>query len=560
MAEIATRYRSAAALQDSLAADALADARTWNQIEVSGRTSDIGQVRAAAGLEAGARVAQEYAKSLASKYRKSADALPTICGTAQDATYRGALYAARSKQSLLRRVARYSAAGTIAGAQFMEAQVRRERQYRDISLRNLADVDFAEDLAVRNAIEELRDQARIQLTDAQVQEWGFDRMVAAALRASEAAIATQRETDELEQRRDEAWSITLEYTTLNTQLYRELLALERAELDYARIVERGLVLFDRYRQLQEQRGATLQLVGSPSTVFAWSNQLSQAEASLNTARAKLWEWLVALEYYAVRPFVDLRIQLLLAQNPYQFEDIAAQLDRLSGECGGGRASYASAVVSLAEAMGYTADVRDSVTGDVTPAQQAFQAALARGDVSVGRRVRLGSTLFGSDLWSLDSLWSGSLSIDIERFPNLAASCNARLFSVDIAVVGDFREGELPVVRLVYAGTSKLRSCQADIRDYIDSVGPESTSFREVTSFEMEGQGIAPVADVGDFAQPPNLTSGNATLQGLPLASDYIVMIERDLGDNANISWDRLEDVLVRFNFSYQDPYPQSECN
>lgn len=560
MAEIAARYRSAAALQDSLAADALADARAWNQIEVSGRNSDIGQLRAAAGLEGGAQIAQEGGNYLANRYRELADKLPAMAGTAQDAVYRGALYTARNKGSFLRNFARLAAAATIAGAGFMETSVRRERQYRDINLRNLANVDFAEDLDVRNAIEELRDQARMQLTDAQVQEWGFDRMVAAALRASEAAIATQRETEELERRRDEAWSITLEYTTLNTQLYRELLALERAELDYARIVERGLLLFDRYRQLQEQRGATLQLVGSPSTVFAWSNQLSQAEASLNTARSALWEWLVALEYYAVRPFVDLRIQLLLAQNPYQFEDIAAQLGRLSRECGGGQASYASAVVSLAEAMGFTADARDSVTGDVTPAQEAFLAALARGDVSVGRRVRLGSTLFGADLWSLDSLWSGSLSIDIERFPNLAASCNARLFSVDIAVVGDFREGELPVVRLVYAGTSKLRSCQADIRDYIDSVGPESTTFREVTSFEMAGQGIAPVADVGDFAQPPNLTSGNTTLQGLPLASEYIVMIERDLGDNANIAWDRLEDVLVRFNFSYQDPYPQSECN
>lgn len=560
MAAIAARYQAAAMLQDGLANDAAADARAWNQIAVSGLNSDIGQLRAAAGLEATARVAQEAGNFLANRFRESADALPSICGTAQDASYRGALYAARNKRSYTRNFARLAAAGVSAGADFMATSVGRERQYRDINLRQLADVDFAADLSVRNAIEELRDQARVQLTDAQVQEWGFDRMVAAALRASEAALATERELLELERRRDDAWSITLEYTTLNTQLYRELLALERAELDYARIVERGLLLFDRYRQLQEQRGATLQLVGSPSTVFAWANQLSQAEASLNTARSALWEWLVALEYYAVRPFVDLRIQLLLAQNPYQFEDIAAQLDRLSTECGGGQVSYASAVVSLAEAMGFTADARDSVTGGITPAQNAFQAALARGDVSVGRRVRLGSTLFGADLWSLESLWSGSLSIDIERFPNLAASCNARLFSVDLAVVGEFSGEELPVVRLVHAGTSKLRSCQANIRDYIDSVGPESTTFREVTSFEMEGRGIAPVADIGTFAEPPNLTTGNTTLQGLPLASEYIVMIERAQGDNANIPWDRLEDVLIRFTFSYQDPYPQSECN
>ena len=334
--------------------------------------------------------------------------------------------------------------------------------------------------------------------------------------------------------------------------------MNRAELAYDQLAVRSELLAARRDQLIEQRAQINLMIGSPAAVFMWANRLERAEGSLNRARTALWDWLVALEYYAVRPFVDLRIQLLLAQNPYQFEDIASQLRRLQGECGGEQ-NYASVTVSLADAMGYDVDQLDPVSGEVVPASVAFRSALGRGDVAVGRRVRLGSMLFGADLWSLPSLWAGTIDIDIERFPNLATSCNARLYSVDLAVVGDVGEEVRPTVQMVHSGASELRSCQPDLRDYLDSVGPDATSFDLVTRFEAQPRVVGPLSDVGEFASPPDLESGNETLRGLPFAAEYVVLIDRALGDNQDVRWSELEDVLVRFNFTYQDPFPRSEC-
>src|SRR5690606_21208134 len=95
------------------------------------------------------------------------------------------------------------------------------------------------------------------------------------------------------------------------------------ELAYARIVQRAQMLEGRLRNLAAQRQMLNLNLGSPSVVFRWATQLEQAENRLERAKDKLMDWVVALEYLAVRPFMDARLQVLLARNTAQLIAIAA---------------------------------------------------------------------------------------------------------------------------------------------------------------------------------------------------------------------------------------------
>ena len=66
--------------------------------------------------------------------------------------------------------------------------------------------------------------------------------------------------------------------------------------------------------------------------------------------------------------------------------------------------------------------------------------------------------------------------------------------------------------------------------------------------------VSPVAGVNEF--PLNL---NQTLGGLPLASQYTVLIDTTAGQNEDIDWSRLEDVKLRVEYGYQDLFPAGQC-
>ena len=52
---------------------------------------------------------------------------------------------------------------------------------------------------------------------------------------------------------------------------------------------------------------------------------------------------------------------------------------------------------------------------------------------------------------------------------------------------------------------------------------------------------------------------NTSLAGLPLASEYTVLIDTNIGENAGFDWTKLEDVRLRLTYSYQDVFPEGQC-
>jgi hypothetical protein len=131
-----------------------------------------------------------------------------------------------------------------------------------------------------------------------------------------------------------------------------------------------------------------------------------------------------------------------------------------------------------------------------------------------------------------------------------------MVSFDVSLIGELGAGQ-PVVTLLYDGTSQVRSCQPDIDAYVQSIGGSKwTKFGSTTLFNTPGRAASPNAGLNGYLPGNN---GNVTLDGLPLASEYTVLIDTTVGDNARLDWTKLEDVRLRIRYGYQDLFAAGQC-
>src|SRR5690606_19774190 len=197
------------------------------------------------------------------------------------------------------------------------------------------------------------------------------------------------------------------------------------------------------------------------------------------------------------------------------------------------------------------DQEDAVTGEISSPSDRFLALLEEGAVPIDKRVRYSTDGTVGDLVSRGGILAASFSLDIDSFANLKLSCNARVDSLAVKLVGAGLADPLPTVNILYDGTSQLRSCQPDIEDLVELVGPEATVFDSVTSFRVAGRSVAPTAGINEFTDDVN-----TTLRGLPLVSEYTVLIDKSAGDNADIDWTQLQDIELSLTYSYQDIFAE----
>ena len=558
LASLVTNIGEQNTLRGDLAADASADASAWETIARNGVFEDYSRSLVANALDRSALAASTLGQSIADGANRSASALPAFAGTASDtqsAAYRTMLSAAALTKT---RVLKGLSVALRVGAAAAELGRQRGVFLRQVELEGLRDADIGSDLLVQQQIADLAAQAELSLTAAQIEEFQVDRLIGAMRRRAEAELAYERDKFELLERRDALLALMVDANTYDLYVLQTQLAGAQRALDIATISQRAELLTSRLEELQFQRDNILSLIGSPAVVFAWANRLAQAESQLDRAKAAMMDWLVALEYFAVRPFMDQRIQILLARNTYQLAEISAEMERLTAVCGGAN-NAVSVTVSLARLLGFTSPRLDSTDERTYTGNEQFLATLARADVSVSRQTRIGGALSDSAFWASDAVWAIEFPIDLDTFPNLASSCNAKVLSFDVALIGDELGEALPTVTLVHSGSSRMRSCQPDLADYVAQFGEGATRFNEVTRFRTQPRSISPVADVGGFSDGPDLERGNFTLGGLPLASDYVLVIDRSAGENPDIDWEQLEDIEVRVNFSFQDFFPRGEC-
>ncbi len=435
-----------------------------------------------------------------------------------------------------------------ATASSMAVDLEHEQALREAELTNLEQLPDLDALATEAELAELQKEIDVANLRNEKQVNALNALVEALRRNLELDLAHERDLQQLRDRRD-TWRLAL-VDLLRHQygVKQAMVTTRQREIAYFEVVQRAQLLEGRYLSLSARFSNLESLLGSPDVVFSFANRMSRAESRMDRARRSLEDWLVALEYYAVRPFVDQRLAILLARNPAQLEAIANEFLRLQRACGG-PVTIETVELSL----------RDDVLGmnfetTASPSER-FRTLLARAQRPVNRNVPLTASLTVGQRLDQGNVLSTNFPLDLERFANLSRTCNAKLESVAVQLVGEGFTGQ-PVVSVVHEGNGQLRSCQPGIDTLVKALGPGTTAFASITPFKTSGRAVAPIAALGSFG--PQQT-WNATLEGLPLAAGYTVLIDLTHPSNAAQPWAQLDDVRLQFRYSYQDVFPEGQC-
>jgi hypothetical protein len=306
------------------------------------------------------------------------------------------------------------------------------------------------------------------------------------------------------------------------------------------------------RRLQRQQIA--QLVAGPQAVFFAANGLSEAERELDRAKRKMNDWLVALEYAAVRPFYNERMSILLARNTYQLRAIADRLTDLEGQCGGATNEQSGTVSLRDDVLGLRTSQVDVVSGETLTPPARFRQTLAQSDIPASRSMRYTVSQTIDQVAANSALLVVNFNLGLTQFANLPLTCNAKLASIGLKLVGTGLGSGQPVATLIYGGSSQTYSCQPGIDAYVQTFGQGDTTFGSTTSFVVNGRSASPVAGIGEMG------SSNVSFAGLPLAGDYTLIIDPTVPANQAINWANLDDIELGLTYGYQDIFSStSDC-
>lgn len=454
----------------------------------------------------------------------------------------------------------YSAIDQEHRASQLEAQLAFEQSMRSSKVKHLRALADLNAMLSQNKIEVLADEIRLLELETDAEIHAKEALIDALRRNLEADLAFEKDLQELRDRQTELKMATTELAALRAQITQAEIGFNQRMLAYDVIVQRAQLLEGRFNALNTRMQNLEQLMGSPAVIFAFANRLASAEARLERAKTLLFDWLVALEYYAVRPFADQRIAITLARNPSQLEAIANDLLRLSRVCGG-MVNYETVDVSVRDqflgmhrAVNMSLDEGEPIT--LQPAER-FRALLERGNIPLNIQTRYTADERVGDLINNRKVLALSFPIRLNDFANLPQTCNAKVASMAVQLVGEnLNDGLLPVVSILYDGTSELVSCQPNIETLVKALDPGATAFDLITRFRTAGRSVSPVARLNHYG--PDDTE-NRGLEGLPLSSTYTLLIDPSKGDNVAVNWDALEDIRLKITYAYQDVFPEDQC-
>jgi hypothetical protein len=526
--------------------------KSWRGARISGAVLDLAGVTAAAvahGVGDSLVLAGDSVMDYASA---AAEAIPTGTDDAAAPLKGAALLAGAGTKTGLH------IGGLVSHkiGEGLELAVTYNQTIREAVLVELQETAAKDDAITESDIAKLEEELDLAIAENDDQIGALQEAYDIAKLQLENELAYYRDMEEFRQRRTAYLQMLQESAGLQLRVERARINYLQRINAYLGVVQNAELQIGRLSDLEGQRGDINRLIGSPGVVFAKANKLAQAESRLQRAKDKLMDWLVGLEYYAVRPFMDQRVQILLAVNPYQLEDISEELKRLEKTCGGAQNKATKIISVRSDLMNITSPILDETTNEEITVEERFRKILAEGYVPIDKRVRYTTDATVGDLMKDDtSVLSSIFDINLSDFANLASTCNAKVISIAVQLVGELGDGS-PTVTILYDGTSKLRSCQPGIEEYVDLIGPEITNFGLITMLRTPGRSISPVAGLNEWK---DAEEANATLGGLPLASQYTVLINTKIGENALIDWTNLEDILINVEYGYQDVFPVGQC-
>ncbi len=451
---------------------------------------------------------------------------------------------------------RTAATGFDTAATALETARESYELSQDAEMASLQDQNDLGSAITDQELADLKDDMTKTQTKSQAEIARLKEIVELAQAYQTAELTHAKDIDTFRQRRLDLRQKLTGIAGLDLRVQQARLQYRQAVAVYLGIVQRAKLQNAKLQDLLRQRDHVNQLVGSPAVIFGRANRLDQAEVRLNRAKDKLMDWLVALEYYAVRPFMDQRLSILLARNTYQLDKIAQDLDRLQQSCGGPTNQVSSDLSLRDDLLDLSQPSADAVSGQPLTPSQRLRAVLQRGYVPVDKRVRYSTDDTIGSLMSRDpDILSATFFIDLSDFANLELTCNAKIRTLGVELVGDLGEAR-PTVSILYDGTSELRSCQPGIDDLVAQYGPDTTNYGKITHLRTVGRSMSPVAGINSFGDD---NTNSQTLGGLPLASQYTILINKKAGENSQLDWSKLEDIKLRLTYDYQDIFPAGQC-
>lgn len=451
---------------------------------------------------------------------------------------------------------RTAATGFDAAATALETAREAYQLTGDADMAAMQDANDLSSAITEQELADLKDNIIANQTRSEAEIDQLKEIVEAAQAYQSAQLSFARDMDTFRQRRLDLRQKLTNIAGLDLRVQQARLQYEQSVAVYLGIVQRGKLQDAKLQDLLRQRDQVNKLVGSPAVIFGRASRLDQAEVRLDRAKDKLMNWLVALEYYAVRPFMDQRLSILLARNTYQLEKIAEELKRLQRSCGGPTNQVSSDLSLRDDLLNLSQASVDSVTGQTLEPSERLRAVLGHGYVPIDKRVRYSTNDTIGSLMSRDpDILSATFFIDLSDFANLELTCNSKVRSLGIELVGDLGDAR-PTVSVLYDGTSELRSCQPGIDDYVAQFGADTTTYGKITHLRTVGRSMSPVAGINEFGDD---STSSQTLAGLPLASQYTILINKNAGENSQVDWSKLEDIKLRLSYDYQDIFPVGQC-
>ncbi|MBQ9396521.1 MAG: hypothetical protein IJU23_13535, partial [Proteobacteria bacterium] len=366
--------------------------------------------------------------------------------------------------------------------------------------------------------------------------------------------AYNRDLQDLDFRRSEYMQMAQDLITKRSQILKAQLNSYVALKNYYSIVQRAMMIKSQYDAAVERRAEIDNLYMTPATIFSFASDLETVESKIELAKERIYDYLSAVEYESVRPFVDLRRATYLARSTNDLDAIIDQIDTVVSKCGAGEPNYTEVEISAREMMGITQDFAGMTAG------KRFQNVIAKGNIPINSLTRYTVDSSVRDLVKsgVDRLRSGTFAVTIKQSMNLATTCNTKIDSISVQVVGDniIREGAgenvHPTITVFYDGQSQLASCQPNIESLAQTIGPK-TAYGKYTSFVVPSTKTSVVAGINTYGDPSN------TFKGKPFATSYTVLIDTQISENPKIDWDKVEDIKLRVKYSFNDVMQDSAC-
>ena len=367
----------------------------------------------------------------------------------------------------------------------------------------------------------------------------------------------ERDLQALENQRAEYLMLAQDMLAKSAAVTEAQIEAHTAFLHYLTLVQRANMLKSQYDAGSERLAKINNLYTAPAVIFSYASDLEAVENRIELAKERIYDYLAALEYNAVRPFVELRRSVYLARSTNDLKAILDKLEDVVDSCGGVTNTVDddhAIIVSMREMLGITSDFKKMTM------QQRFHYVLSNGNVPIKTLTRYTVDATGSQLLnSGHKLKSGTFALTIPAFANLEATCNAKIAGFAFKLVGEnlIRDNAgtqvHPTITMFYSGKATLASCQPDIKNIASTLG-NVTAYGTYTTFDVEQSKISPNIGINEWG------NNDASLADYPLASTYTVLIDPEIGENSKINWDNVEDIQIKVLYTYENVRSTNSCN